>query len=103
MLTSTTSLDIYDYTVKYPVLDEINYYTNSTDTVNSNLTIPLVPLINCQWKSNGTYFDTQSLLDVDYLINDYDIVGNFIECQYTPGASNQYIVDSLHDIINING
>lgn len=102
MLTSTNTLDIYDYTVKYPVLNESNYYADNTNKANSELTIPLVPLINCQWKSNGTYFDTQSILDTNYLLNEYDITGNFIECQYTPGASNKYIVDSLHDIIKIN-
>jgi len=103
MLTSTNTLDIYNYTVNYPVLNENNYYTNSADTINSNLTIPLVPSINCQWRSNGTYFDTLSILDINCLINDYEITGNFIECQYTPGASNQYIIDSLHDIIMVNG
>lgn len=103
MLTSTNTLDLYNYTVDYPALNEDYYYINNADKPNSNLLIPLVPSINCQWKSSGTYFDTQSVLNVDYLINDYDIVGNFVECQYTPGASNQYIVDSLHDIINIDG
>lgn len=102
MLTSTNTLDIYDYSVTYPILNENNYYTNK-DTTNSNLTIPLVPLINCQWRSNGVYFDTQSILDTNDLISNYEITGNFIECQYTPGASNQYIIDSLHDIINIDG
>jgi hypothetical protein len=44
-----------------------------------------------------------STLDVETIKGDYEVVGNFIECQYTPGSSNQYIVDSLHDVINING
>jgi len=88
MLVSTNSLDLYNYNVSYPVLNEDNYYIDKTDKNNSKLSIPIVPLINCQWKSNGTYFDTVSMLDVNNLINDYGIVGNFVECQYTPGASN---------------
>ena len=103
MLVSTNSLDIYNYTVNYPVLNELNYYTDTINTEKSGLNIPLVPLINCQWKSNGYYFDTVSILDVKDLINDYDIVGNFIECKYTPAQNNQYIIDSLSDIINVNG
>lgn len=103
MLTSTNTLDIYNYITKHPELREDYYYVDFANKNKSDLLFPLVPLINCQWKSNGTYFDTESILDTDYLINKYDIVGNFIECQYTPGSSNQYIVDSLHDIINING
>ena len=47
MLTTTNSLDIYDYIIKYPVLNENNYYTDNTNKVSSDLTIPLVPLINC--------------------------------------------------------
>ena len=103
MLVSTNSLDIYNYTVNYPLLSELNYYTDTINTEKSGLNIPLVPLINCQWKSNGYYFDTVSILDVNDLINDYDIVGNFIECKYTPAQNNQYIIDSLDDIINVNG
>jgi len=103
MLVSTNSMDLYNYDVTYPVLNEDNYYTDPIHTDKSDLTIPLVPHINCQWKSNGYYFDTLSLLDVNTLINDYDIVGNFIECKYTPQQGGQYIVDSLDDIINVNG
>lgn len=103
MLTSLNSLDVYNYNVQLPVLNEDYYYIDSVNKSTSNLSIPLVPLINCQWKSNGTYFDTNSILDTHDLLNTYDIVGNFIECQYTPGVNNQYIIDSIHDIINVNG
>jgi len=58
MLTSTNTLDLYNYTVDYPALNEDYYYINNVDKPNSNLLIPLVPSINCQWKSSGTYFDT---------------------------------------------
>lgn len=103
MLTSINSLDVYNYDVHRPVLNEDYYYINSVDKNHSNLSIPLVPLINCQWKSNGTYFDTNSILDTHNLLNLYEIEGNFIECQYTPGVNNQYIIDSLYDVINVNG
>jgi len=103
MLASLNSLDVYNYDVKLPVLNEDYYYIDSVNKSTSNLSIPLVPLINCQWKSNGTYFDTNSILDTYDLLNTYDIVGNFIECQYTPGVNNQYIIDSIHDVINVNG
>lgn len=103
MLVSTNSLDLYNYAVIYPILNEINYFNDSIHTDKSNLIIPLVPLVNCQWKSNGQYFDTLSLLDVNCLGNDYEITGNFIESKYTPSQNGQYIIDSLDDIINVDG
>lgn len=99
MLTSTSQLDIYNYTINYPVLNEDNYYIDSVNKDKSNLSIPLVPMINFQWKSNGIYFDTESILDVDKLMSDYEIEGNFIECKYTPGNSNQYVTNSLSDTV----
>lgn len=103
MLVSTNSLDIYNYTVNYPILNENNYYIDPNNTYKSNLAIPLVPLINCQWTSNGVYFDTQSILNVDSIINNYDLVGNFNEHVYTPGSNKKYIVDSINSIIEVDG
>jgi hypothetical protein len=55
---------------------------------SSNLNIPIVPAVNCQWKSNGVYFDNNSTLDVNNLINPYTIVGNFKENVYTPAGND---------------
>ena len=101
-LVSNNSLDIYNYTVNYPVLNETNYYYDNIHTDKSNLNISLVPLLNCQWKSNGCYFDNLSLLDVNNLVSKYDIVGNFIECDYTPSTTNQYVANSLNDVIVVD-
>jgi hypothetical protein len=68
------------------------------------LEIPLVPLVNCQWKSNGTYFDNNSLLNVENIF-DNELVGNFVQNTYTPAGlyNNQYIINSFKDYINYNG
>lgn len=102
MLTSTHSLDIYNYDVNIPVLNEENYYVDSNNMETSKLSIPLVPSINCQWKTNGYYFDSMQLLDVNSLKYDYNTVGNFIECKYVPGETTQYVKNQLDDIINVN-
>ena len=104
ILADTNSLDLYDYNTYLPILQEKNYYINPSDTENSKLEIPLVPLVNCQWKSNGTYFDNNSLLDISELFN-YVTKGNFVQNVYTPAGTynNQYIINSFKDYINYNG
>ena len=95
-------LDLYSYQTNTPLLDETNYYTDPNHMESSNLNIPIVPAVNCQWKSNGVYFDNNSTLDVNNLINPYTIVGNFKENVYTPAGNdnNQYIINRIDNIIN---
>lgn len=62
---------IYEY--KIPVHNIDNFYVkNMTDEYTRKLKISVVPQTNCLWKSNGMYFDGNSVLDVDKL-KDYDI------------------------------
>lgn len=102
-LTDIDSLENYDYETKKPSLRNSAYFINPDDEVNSNLRIPLVPMVNCQWKSTGNYFDNNSVLDVD-MLKQYDIQGNFIENRYTPSGNvnNQYIVNKLDDLITVS-
>jgi len=95
-------LDNYSYSTDKPVMQETNFYVDPNNTASSKLEMPFVPLVNCQWKSNGIYFDTLPLLNVNTFTN-YQLVGNFVECQYTATSGNQYITDKLTDIINANG
>jgi len=80
---------------------EDNYYVNPANTIQSKLEIPLVPLVNCQWRSNGCYFDNNSVLDVSTLDASYALKGNFIENLYTPAGNmnNQYIVNRLDRLV----
>lgn len=103
-LVDTNNIDLYDYQTYRPILQESNYYINPSDTENGDLEIPLVPAVNCQWKSNGEYFDNNSLLDVYELFN-HVVKGNFIQNVYTPSGlyNNQYIINKFKDYINYNG
>lgn len=98
-------LDLYNYSIDKPLLSENNYYIDPNDTVNSELNIPIVPHINCQWKSNGQYFDHNSLLDVKNLNNLYSVTGNFIETSFSPAGNgiDQYIANKISDSAIIDG
>lgn len=103
-LADTNNIDQYNYKTYKPLLYEKNYYVSPTETETSDLEIPLVPLVNCQWKSNGIYFDNNSLLNVENIF-DNELVGNFVQNVYTPAGlyNNQYIINSFKDYINYNG
>ncbi|WQJ53594.1 MAG: hypothetical protein [Wendovervirus sonii] len=101
-LAYTGSLDNYSYNTIEPEMLETNFYTDPTDTENSNLEIPLVPLVNCQWKSNGVYFDSLPLLNINTFTN-YNLTGNFVDAVYTMAGNGQYILDKPSDCIEING
>lgn len=104
-LSNINLLDLYSYSIKKPVLKETNYYIDPEDPENSDLNIPIVPHVNCQWSSNGRYFDNNSLLDINNLLNPYQVTGNFIETEYSPAgnANNQYISKTISDSIYVNG
>ena len=48
-----------------------NYFKNTNDIENSNLSIPISIPINFRWKSNGVYGDHFSELDKDFLDASY--------------------------------
>lgn len=104
-LSNINLLDLYNYSIDKPLLSENNYYIDPNDTVNSELNIPIVPHINCQWKSNGQYFDHNSLLDVKNLNNLYSVTGNFIETSFSPAGNgiDQYIANKISDSAIIDG
>ena len=54
--------------------------------MSRKLKISVVPQVNCLWKSNGMYFDGNSVLDVDNL-KPYIISGQFNEHIYTPNSA----------------
>lgn len=103
-------LDDYNYESIIKEMNIDNYYKSPANKDLSDLIIPIVPTINCNWKSNGLYFDHNSILNTDYLttayggnLNDFSednsIVGHFTENVYMPGYSNnnQYINIFLDD------
>jgi len=102
-LAYTGAFDKYQYNVYKPYMAEDNFYNDPLDTLNSYLDIPLIPAVNCQWRSNGTYFDTLSSINTD-TFNNYTLSGNFVENIYMPDkTNNQYIPNRLNDTIQISG
>lgn len=84
-------------TTSDPVLESDNYYTIKDNT--SVLSIPVVPSINMQWESNGLYYDGNSTLNVNDIINQYTTTGFFNNNVYTPsvnmGQSTTYNISDL--------
>lgn len=99
-LVSSEMMDKYEYAVNKPVLNSLNYYIDPQNIETSELMMPFVPMINCQWKSNGTYMDNNPVIDVKNF-KDYDVNGNFIENLYSPGAdTGQYVINNINDHVN---
>ena len=105
-LYDTSYFDDYNYTTCIKQQDVNNYYKFINDKNNSDLIIPIVPLVNCNWKSNGIYFDHNSILNTDYQNYNYlsDVCGHFTENIYFPGNDNngQYINQEINDYIAID-
>jgi len=52
-LANESIFEQYNYVIEKPCLLSNNYYIDNTNTTTSKLNIPFVPLVNCQWESNG--------------------------------------------------
>ena len=101
-----TSLDNYEYSSTIKEMNINNFYKNPSNRQLSDLIIPVVPTINCNWKSNGLYFDHNSILNTDYQYYEYitNLKGHFTENLYMPGHKNddQYINTTINDFIFFN-
>lgn len=95
----------YDYSTQIPTLKIANYFKDVDNINTSDLVYPIVPLVHCAWKSNGEYFDNNSVLDVNTLNFDYEPVGNFTESVYNASEYdvNQYITNKIDNILYVNG
>lgn len=94
----------YNYDTEIPELKSTNYFSNPSNTNNSELLWPIVPLTQCLWKSNGQYYDNNNILDVNTLNEKYEVKGNFCENIYTASDydTNQYVTNKIDNILYIN-
>ena len=94
----------YNYNTLVPTNETNNFYIDPLNTKGTELNYPIVPLVNCTWKSNGEYFDQNNILDVKSLTNTYNCIGNFTENVYTPGEylPNQYISNRIDSVLYVD-
>lgn len=94
----------YNYTTNIPQIQIKNLFRDINDIEHSELLYPITPSVNCNWKSNGQYFDFNNVLDVSNISQDYEFVGNFVENTYTPALynTNQYITNKIDSIAFID-
>ena len=95
----------YNYDTKLPTLSTDNYHKDNPDKDPSDLLYSIVPTVNCNWKSNGTYYDFNNTLNVDMLKFDYEPIGNFTENVYNASKfiSNQYVSNRIDNILYVDG
>lgn len=95
---------IYDYVSNIPEIMSTNLYKNPGDD-SGMLLYPIVPSVNCNWKSTGNYYDFNNVLNVNMLKFDYEHIGNFTENIYTPDVflPNQYVTNKIDDTLYIDG
>lgn len=75
----------YSYKDVVPMQQTDNFFIDKTDKKKSSLKIPVVPLTNCLWESNGIYLDDNSIMDINNLLKvPYKKNGRFNEHVYTP-------------------
>ena len=94
----------YKYDSSKPTLSTDNFHKDPEHINDSELIYPVVPSVNCNWKSNGTYYDFNEILNVDMLKFDYEPIGNFSENVYTASdfVSNQYVTNKIDNILYVN-
>ena len=94
----------YNYDTVIPELKSNNYFANPNNTGNSELLYPIVPSVQCLWKSNGQYYDNNNILDVNTLNENYEFNGNFCENTYNVADydTNQYVTNKVDNILYIN-
>lgn len=95
----------YNYDTSIPCNKTDNFYYDLINTETSDLVYPIVPQVQCNWKSNGQYLDHNNILDVKNLGKDYETIGHFIENVYTPSdfGINQYVTNKIDNILYVNG
>lgn len=59
----------YDFKCNIPKQLEENFFVDKSSIVDSMLNISIVPQTNCLWESNGLYFDSNSVLNTDDMLN----------------------------------
>ena len=95
----------YKYDSSLPMLSTDNFHADPKDVSGTELIYPVVPTVNCNWKSNGTYYDFNNVLNTDMLKFDYETIGNFTENVYTASdfVCNQYVTNRIDNILYVNG
>ena len=98
------SYQTYNYNTDIPMLKTENFYIDLNDIEHSELVYPVVPLTNCNWKSNGQYLDFNNVLDTSTLNENYQFDGHFVENTYTPAEfkENQYVMNRVNDKVYVD-
>ena len=78
----------YSYTSSSPSQSDENFFTYRDSIATSGLDIPVVPMTNCFWESNGQYLDGTSVLDTDAVTSPYDVEGHFTEVSKVPDGTS---------------
>lgn len=73
----------YSFSDESPVQSIENFFRQKSASTD-NLYIPIVPLTNCNWDSNGNYFDWNNSLNVMNMLDNYSVKGFFTEHQQSP-------------------
>lgn len=103
----------FSYKNSEPMQSDDNFFTYRDEKATSGLDIPVVPMTNCFWESNGLYLDGTSVLNVDDIVDytDNDTYlsknkGYFTEHSQSPAADttkNMYINNSTSSYILMDG
>ena len=92
----------FHYKNTEPIQSDDNFFTYRDQKATSKFDIPVVPMTNCFWKSNGLYLDGTSVLNVDNIVNKYDKVGYFTEHSMSPAVDdtkNMFIVNTPNSFL----
>ena len=94
----------FDYNTNIPSEQTKNFYIDLDNIETSELVYPIVPLVQCNWKSNGQYFDFNNVLDVSSLNKNYEYIGSFTENVYTPSDFNvnQYVTNKIDNLLYVD-
>lgn len=89
----------YNFTYTYPEQKDENFWSGDS------LFIPVVPQTNCQWESNGLYFDGFSMLSTHLMKEGYDFPGYFTEFGKSPQSHdnpNKFCLFSIDSYCDFN-
>lgn len=75
-------IGVKEYQQTLPEMTEKNFFVSAQRT--NMLDMPLIPPVNCNWRSMGVYMDGTSLLDYRNLRPEYVQQGNFVQTTYSP-------------------
>ena len=95
----------YNYSSYLPEIKLSHFFNDINDIYNSDLMYPIVPTVNCAWKSTGLYIDDNNILDIHNLTKDYkQNNGHFTESIFTPDTfePNQYVINKLNNRVYID-